>query len=125
MRRFILVNIDNIAPFLNSFIFITLCIHCFTNEYVYFENEEETRLVFNLESTIASSIIKTGRPEIIKLLCLASYRSLHKYNWCRDLTALNHYADVKKRLITEPLAENEIAQNCCIRRYIRSSFELG
>ena len=115
MRRYILVNIDNIAPFPELIYFLsTLCIHCFTNEYVYFENEEETRLVSNLESTIASSIIKTERPEIIKLLCLASYRSLHKYNWCRDLTALNHYADVKKRLITEPLAENEIAQNVAV-----------
>ena len=55
--------------------------------------------------------MRSEQTEVVKILCLASYRPLHKYDWCQKLEALDHLKAVKKRLIEEPLAEKEIARN--------------
>ena len=39
---------------------------------------------------------------------LASYRPLHKYNWCQKLNTLNNLQEVKSRLIEEPYTEKAI-----------------
>ena len=109
MRSFLLRNLDKIEAGPELIYFLsTLCIHCFTNEYVYFEKDEETELVENLEIQITHAIVKSEQPEPIKILCLASYRPLHKYDWCKKLTVLDHLEEVKSRLIEEPYAERAI-----------------
>ena len=65
----------------------TLSLHCFTNEHVYVEKDKETELVKNLETEITQTILKSKQPEVKKILCLASYRLLHQYNWCQKLLA--------------------------------------
>ena len=50
------------------------------------------------------------QPEAIKVLCLASYRSLHRYAWCQKLGSLDNLEEVKKRLIEEPLLERMIVE---------------
>ena len=52
---------------------------------------------------------KSEQPEAKKILCLASYRPLHQYNWCQKLEALDNLEEVKSRLIEEPYAERAIA----------------
>ena len=54
------------------------------------------------------SIAKSEQPEAKKILCLASYRLLHQYNWCQKLEALNNLEEVKSRLVEEPYAEKAI-----------------
>ena len=60
MRSLILTNLDNIntSPELIYFL-STLSLHCFTNEYVYIEEDEETELVENLAIEIAQTIVKS------------------------------------------------------------------
>jgi tetratricopeptide (TPR) repeat protein/SAM-dependent methyltransferase len=112
MRSLLLKNLDNIeaSPEL-VYLLSTLSLHCFTNEYVYLEKDEETELVENLEIQITHAIAKSEQPEAIKILCLASYRPLHRYDWCQKLEALDNLKEVKARLIEEPLAEKVIAQD--------------
>jgi 2-polyprenyl-3-methyl-5-hydroxy-6-metoxy-1,4-benzoquinol methylase len=89
----------------------TLSIHCFTNEYVYIESEEETNLIGELQTNISQIMSQSKQPEVIKVLCLASYRPLHQYDWCQKLESLDNLQEVKERLIEEPLLEKLIAQD--------------
>ena len=109
IRSLILTNLDNfnISPELIYFL-STLSLHCFTNEYVYDEKDKETELVKKLETEIMQTVAKAEQPEAKKILCLASYRPLHQYNWCQKLKALDNLKEIKSRLIEEPYAERDI-----------------
>jgi 2-polyprenyl-3-methyl-5-hydroxy-6-metoxy-1,4-benzoquinol methylase len=109
MRSLILTNLDNFKATPEFIHFLSsLSLHCFANEYIYFEKDEETELVKNLETEITESIAKSEQPETKKILCLASYRLLHQYNWCQKLKALDYLEEVKSRLIEEPYTEKSI-----------------
>ena len=111
MRRLLITNLDNFEATPKFIHFLSsLSLHCFVNEYIYFEKDEETKLVKNLEIDIAQSISKSEQPEAKKILCLASYRMLHQYNWYQKLEALNNLEEVKCRLIEEPYTEKVIVK---------------
>jgi tetratricopeptide (TPR) repeat protein len=112
MRRILLTNLDRFgaSPELIYF-FTTLSLQCFTNEYVYFETDEEVKLVYGLEDKIRQSLEKLEQPQLKELLCLASYRPLHHYDFYEKLEVLDQISEVKARLIEEPLAEKVIAQD--------------
>ena len=106
IRSLILENLDNLEATPEFIYFLsTLSLHCFTNEHVYVEKDKETQLVKNLENEIIQTISKSEQPEIKKILCLASYRLLHQYNWCQKLQTLDNLEEVKSRLIEEPYTE--------------------
>ena len=111
MRRALLINLEKVktSPELVYFL-STLSLHCFTNEYIYCEKEEETDLVDRLETEIAQAVAKSEQPAAIKILCFSTYRPLHRYDWCKKLNKLDHLEEVKRRLIKEPLAEKAIAK---------------
>ena len=110
MRNVFLKHLNEIGES-NAIIYFlsTLSLHCFINEYIYAESDEETVLVEALEGEIIQNLDRSEQPNITKILCLASYRPLHQYNWCQTLEALDVLDDVKVRLIEEPLSEKEIA----------------
>ncbi len=111
LRIVLLKNLEKIetSPKLIHFL-SSLSLHCFTNEYVYGEKEEETDLVGRLEAEIAQAISKSEQPTAIKILCFATYRPLHRYGWCKKLKKLDLLEEVERRLIKEPLAEKAMAQ---------------
>ena len=83
MRRFVLTNLDQLKTSSELINFLsTLSLHCFVNEYVYAESDEEFCLIKELENKIMQTITQSEQPKAINLLCLASYRPLHQYNWC-------------------------------------------
>ena len=112
MRRVLLADHRQIqaSPEIIHFL-STLSLHCFTNEYVYFETEEETELISALEAAIAERIAQASQPTITETLMLAAYRPLHQYDWVEKLQVLDQLLEVKVRLVEEPLAERVIAQN--------------
>ena len=112
MRRVLLKDFRQIEASTEVIHFLsTLSLHCFTNEYVYFETEEESVLINVLEAGIAENIAQASQPTIAEILMLAAYRPLHQYAWSDKLQVLDRLPDVKVRLIEEPLAERVIAQN--------------
>ena len=115
MRRFILVNLDNILASPKLIYFLSsLSLQCFTNEYIFCESMEETRLVAELEEIISGTILESAQPEALKILCLSTYRPLHQYKWCKELKALDKLQEIKKRLVEEPLAEKIIIDEIAI-----------
>ena len=83
-----------------------LALQCFTNEYVYNQNDKETLALAELEAEVAEDIFKGGQPRSQSILCLASYKALHEYKWC-DLLVLNSSnKEVITRQIFEPKQES-------------------
>ena len=112
MRRVLLSGLRQVEASTEVIHFLsTLSLHCFTNEYVYFETEEEAKLISVLEAETAESIAQGSQPTITDTLMLATYRPLHQYEWIEKLQVLDHLPEVKVRLIEEPLAERVIAQH--------------
>ena len=71
MRCSILVNLNNIEISSELIYFLsTLSIHCFTNEYVYIESDDETDLIGELQGEISQTSSQSEQPEVIKILCL-------------------------------------------------------
>ena len=115
MRRVLLVDRGRIEASRELIRFLsTLSLHCFTNEFVYFETEEETQQISALEREIKKSIAQASQPSITETLILATYRPLHQYDWSENLRVLDQFPDVKVRLIDEPLSEKVIAQNMSV-----------
>ena len=67
---------------------------------------------------------QSEQPEAIKILCLASYRSLHQYDWCQKLESLDNLEEVKRRLIEEPLLEKMIAKDIPVLEEISDDVSL-
>jgi tetratricopeptide (TPR) repeat protein len=112
MRRVLLAGIGQIEASPEVIYFLsTLSLHCFTNEYVYYEIAEEAELISNLETAIAETVRQGSQPTIAEILILATYRPLHQYEWSEKLQVLDQLPEVKVRLVEEPLAERVIAQN--------------
>jgi tetratricopeptide (TPR) repeat protein/2-polyprenyl-3-methyl-5-hydroxy-6-metoxy-1,4-benzoquinol methylase len=125
VRSLLLKHLDKmeVSPELIYFL-STLSMHCFTNEYVYTESDEETHLIGELQAEISQTLAQSEQPEAIKILCLASYRSLHQYDWCQKLECLNNLEEVKRRLIEEPLLEKMIAKDIPVLEEISDDVSL-
>ena len=125
MRNMILKNIDKLEPTSELMSFLsTLSINCFANEYIYIESNDETRLIEKLLVEILQTLSQSEQPEAIKILCLATYRPLHQYEWCYELKALDNLEQVKARLIEEPLAEKLIGQDIPVLKEISDDVSL-
>ena len=98
--------------------------HCFNNEYVYIDSEEESYLIGALQANISQTLTQSAQPEAIKILCLASYRSLYQYDWCQKVKCLDNLEEVKRRLIEEPLLEKMLAKDIPVLEEISDDVSL-
>ncbi len=125
VRCSILTNLNEIQISRELIYFLsTLAMHCFTNEYVYIESDEETHLVDNLQTKMSQTMARSEQPSAINILCLASYRPLHQYDWREKLNSFVDLAEVKKRLIDEPLLEKIIAKEIPVLEEISDDVSL-
>ena len=112
MRSLLLKNLERMKESRElTFFLTTLSIQCFINEYIYIESDEESRLIDKLQAKISQAVALSTQPENIEILCLAAYRPLHNYDWCRKLGSIAKFEEVKRRLIEEPLQEKLIAKD--------------
>ena len=111
IRRRLLEGLDDsdLSPDQSGFA-LTLALHCFTNEFVYFESDEEAELIQHVEQRIADSVSRASEPTLAEILCLAAYRPLHQYDWIEKLQILDQMPEVRQRLVEEPGAEKVIAK---------------
>ena len=107
LRSLVLYSIseidDNsqILPFQSA-----LALQCFTNEYVYFEKEHDTKNLQILEKNVKKTLLNGGQPKPQVLLCLASFKALHENEWC-DLLEINPIIEeVYIRQVVEPKKED-------------------
>ena len=125
IRSLLLKNLNKMEVSSELVYFLsTLSIHCFTNEYVYSESDEESYLIDELQVKISLVLAQSKQPEAIEILCLAAYRPLHRYAWCQKLESLDNLKEVKKRLIEEPLLEKTIAKDIPVLEEISNHVSL-
>ena len=112
LRSLVLYSIseidDNsqILPFQSA-----LALQCFTNEYVYFEKEHDTKNLQILEKNVKKTLLNGGQPKPQVLLCLASFKALHENEWC-DLLEINPIIkEVYIRQVVEPRKEKVIKKS--------------
>lgn len=85
-----------------------LALHCFVNDYVYWETPEETAAVAQLEEDLAALV--RNRHDVLpaRLVALAAYRPLHRFPWAEQLLDRawpGGVDDVITRQIREPAEE--------------------
>ena len=103
LRKYILKNLGSFIPNQKNIYFLTsLALHCFINEYVYYESEEETKLIKNLETEIAQSIKISKQPNLIEILCLATYRPFLHYDWLPRFNLSDQIKELKTKFIMNP-----------------------
>ena len=125
VRSLLLKNLDKMKVSAEIIHFLsTLSLHCFTNEYVYIESDEEVHLIDELQTEISQTLAQSKQPKVIKILCLASYRPLHQYDWCQKIESLDNLEKVKKRLIDEPILEKKIAKKISVLEEISDDVSL-
>ncbi len=111
-----------------------LSLQCFTNEYVYFETDEETLSVERLQQQLSELIEQKLDIPSSLIATLGAYRPLHKYPWAQELANrkwCSHISEVVKRQILEPFTELSLrSQFLCltpiqdtVSQFVREQYE--
>ena len=109
IRSTILLNISKIKNNLKILKFqIVLSLHCFTNEYLYDQTDEEVEALKELENLVEKKLTNGQQPSPIELVCLASYKSLHEYSWLNLLSMPIELEAIQRRQILEPEKEKQL-----------------
>ena len=109
VRYVLLLSVNNIVFSEETLLFLsTLGLQCFINEFVYNENQKETKAIEELENLISKMLSKGEQPNPHLILCLATYRALHEYEWISFLKINNNIADVFTMQVLEPMQEKKI-----------------
>ena len=109
IRSTILLSISKIKN--NSEILkfqIPLSLHCFTNEYLYDQTDEEVEALKELENLVEKKLTNGQQPSPTELVCLASYKSLHEYSWFNLLSMPIELEAIQRRQILEPEKEKQL-----------------
>ncbi|MDB4037562.1 tetratricopeptide repeat protein [Candidatus Thioglobus sp.] len=91
-----------------------LALQCFTNEYIYNQNDKETSAIEILEVKVGEALLKGEQPRPQLILCLACYKSLHQYEWSDLLELSSIIEDVVTRQILEPRQESLLKSNILV-----------
>lgn len=111
LRRNILRHVRKLASTKDILNFqSSLALQCFTNEYLFIESPEETKLVKDLEKDIERKLSSGSKPSAVEVVCLASYRPLHRYAWISKLEMPTNVLEVISRQVTDVLLECKLKQ---------------
>ena len=88
-----------------------LALQCFTNEYVYDQSDREGKALEALQVSVKRLLSNGEQPNPQSILCLASYKALHEYEWCNLITITNDIEAVFTRQVIEPQKEGHLKFN--------------
>ena len=107
LRKSLLLNVaDLIGSAEELEIQSALALHCFTNEYIYYQSEREDEALAVLEASVKQALSKGEQPSPQSILCLASYKPLNQYEWSSSLLITDKIEDVFIRQVIEPNQES-------------------
>ena len=100
LRKVFLLH-DNLETPNNNYLAIqcSLALHCFTNEYIYGEDKEETQKLKQLERFISNAVSEGKSIPWRHIACIASYKPLNKFNWSRNLKVPVHMSNLFLRQV--------------------------
>ena len=114
--------------------YCSLALHCFTNEYILFETDEEIQNVIKLENKINYQVNNNLPIPPIWIVLLTAYRPLHNYLWAEQLqkTALpvnshkiltRQLFDIKKEQYLKTKINKITSINDSISNAVREQYE--
>ena len=95
-----------------------LALQCFTNEYIYDQSDNEIKALESLESSVVQTFANDEQPSPQLILCLASYKALHEYEWCDLLSITPDIEEVFIQQIVEPKEEARLKSNIPVLKKI-------
>ncbi len=123
-RSFLLLSTKDTFPSESLKFLSDLALQCFTNEYIYPQEFEESKKLKEVELLVKEMFISNKQPSVQLILCLASYNALQKYNWSHLILNNPLIEDVLKRQAIEPLQEFQLKQNMPILEDINNKISL-
>ena len=81
--------------------YVALALHCFTNEYVFSESEEEKQKIELLQEDVKVTLEKGSTVSPTRIAVLGAYRPLSCFPWADDLLRLEWSGDIKKIIIAQ------------------------
>ena len=82
-----------------------LALQCFTNEYIYIQDDADTEALQRLEDIVEKTLSDGKHPSPQSVLCLASFKALNEYEWCDLLNVTSDIEEVFTRQVIEPNQE--------------------
>ena len=80
---------------------LSLALHCFTNEYVFGETDEEILAVQALEANIDRKFAAGKEPSPFAIACLASYRPLHRFGWSHQVVVPEYFKELFEQQVKQ------------------------
>ena len=115
LRAKFLLALPKIEENKNVLYFLSvLAQQCFTNEYVYYETEQETKAVNALKKRITRTFESGNNPSTIEILCFACYRVIHNYDWCKKIVVPEELEETMQRLVHEPIKEKRLSSQITV-----------
>jgi hypothetical protein len=81
--------------------YTALAMHCFINEYVFSESEEEKQKIELLQEEVKVALEKGGAVSPTRIAVLGAYRPLSGFSWTDDLLRLKWSGDIKKIVVAQ------------------------
>ncbi len=88
-----------------------LALQCFTNEYLYDQSETDSKMLRELEAKLEKTLSNGDQPTPHVILCVASYKALHNYEWCNLLIESTEIKEVLIRQVYEPKKESYLKKD--------------
>ena len=95
--------------------YAALAIHCFTNEYVFSESEEEKQKIELLQEDVKVTLEKGSTVSPTRIAVLGAYRPFSSFSWADDLLRLEWADHIKKVIIAQV---NDIREEQALRSKI-------
>ncbi|MBF0359355.1 MAG: tetratricopeptide repeat protein, partial [Magnetococcales bacterium] len=96
MRESLLTDVlSGVGRFKGQGFYQALAVHCFINEYVYFESAKEREQVVELQDKAMAAYEKGQSIPLLWIVSLATYRPLHSFIWSDKLSGQG-YAEIKR-----------------------------
>ena len=106
-RSTLLMSVDNISAAPKTLHFLSaLALQCFANDYLYHQTDEETKSLTILETLVEQALLKGIQPSPQQILILGSYKALHQYQWCGQLSLTQDLQAVLAMQVLEPQQEH-------------------
>ena len=106
-RSVLLMSANNISAAPTTLRFLSaLALQCFANDYLYHQTDEETKSLTILETLVEQALLKGIQPSPHWVLILGSYKALHQYQWCGQLSLTQDLQAVLAMQVFEPQQEH-------------------
>ena len=106
-RSVLLMSANNISAAPATLCFLSaLALQCFANDYLYHQTDEETKSLMILETLVEQALLKGIQPSPHWVLILGSYKALHQYQWCGQLSLTQDLQAILAMQVFEPQQEH-------------------